>query len=441
MPEWVSNSLILVLAIVLVVLNGLYVAAEFALVKTRIGRLEQFVREKRPFAKTALWLAQRMDDSLSACQLGITMASLALGWVAEPAFAELLHPVFVWMGINSESTMHVLTFLIVFAVITSLHLVIGEQAPKFYAIRYPERVTLWCAMPLYASYVILYPFLSLLSKVTNVILRQMGLDAGSGHNQPHTEEEFRALFIEAHRHGELTTNEREMLNKIFEFDDSICRHVMVPRGDVVFFDVDFSLSQCLALARQTKHTRYPVCEDSLDDVIGVAHIKDILGLDPDEKNFNIRKIMRPPRKVPETMPISRLLKEFQITRQLMKFVVDEYGTTVGIVTLQNVLEKIVGPVDDEFDNRQPEIVPSGPGQFIVRGSTPIADVERVLGLNLDDEDVDTVSGVLVARAHKLPAAGDIIHFDGAIAEVLEVKDEKAVKIRFTINEKSAANLD
>ena len=437
MPDWLYNSLFLTLAIVLVGLNGLYVAAEFALVKVRLSRLEQMARERRPFAKTALWLAHRMDGSLSACQLGITMASLALGWVAEPAFEELLHPVFVWVGIGEHSTtITVLTFLVVFAIITSLHLVIGEQAPKIYAIRNPERMVLWCAMPLYWSYLFLYPFLVVLSRVTNVILRRIGVETSTGHDQPHTEEEFRALFVEAHRHGELTRSEQELLDKVFEFDDSICRHVMVPRGEVVIFDVGFSLEECLLLARQTKHTRYPVCQDSLDDVLGVAHIKDLLGLDPDDGDFSLKKIMRPPRKVPETMPVSRLLREFQITRQLMKFVVDEHGTIVGIVTLQNVLEKIFGPVDDEFDDRQPVIVPSGPGEFIVQGHTPISEVEKALGLNLDDEDVDTVSGVLMARSHKLPTAGDMIQFEGAFAEVLEVKDEKAVKIRFTLEDPS-----
>ena len=434
MPDWLYNSLFLTLAIVLVGLNGLYVAAEFALVKIRLSRLEQMARERRPFAKTALWLAHRMDGSLSACQLGITMASLALGWVAEPAFEALLHPVFAGIGITNESTITILTFLVVFAIITSLHLVVGEQAPKIYAIRNPERMVIWCAMPLYWSYLFLYPFLVVLSRVTNIILRRLGLETSGGHDQPHTEEELRALFVEAHRHGELTHNEQELLNKVFEFDDSICRHVMVPRGEIIVFDVEFSLADCLMLARQTKHTRYPVCQDSLDEVLGVAHIKDLLGMDPDADGFDLRDIMRPPRKVPETMPVSRLLREFQITRQLMKFVVDEHGTIVGIVTLQNVLEKIVGPVDDEFDDRQPVIVPSGPGEFIVQGSTPISDVEKAIGLNLDDEDVDTVSGVLMARSHKLPTAGDTIQFEGAVAEVLEVKDEKAVKIRFTLDD-------
>ena len=237
---------------------------------------------------------------------------------------------------------------------------------------------------------------------------------------------------EAHVHGELTRNEHSLLNAVFEFDDQICRLVMVPRNDVVYFTIDQPFAECIEIARRTKHTRYPLCDGSLDKVVGVVHMKDLVGVSPDQ-DIDLSEIARPPKKVPESMPISRVLRHFQVTHQLLALVVDEYGTVIGIVTLENVLEEIVGPVEDEFDVEEPNIVPSGPGEFIVLGSTPIREVEDAIGVNLDDEDVDTASGVLMSRAQKMLAAGDRVEFDGAVADILEVRDDRAYKIRFTLS--------
>lgn len=420
------------IALLLVALNGFFVAAEFALVKVRLSQIEQLVLAKRPFAKTARWLAQRLDESLSACQLGITMASLALGWVGEPAFAHLLHPVFESFRIESEALIHGFSFVIAFSVITALHLVVGEQAPKIFAIRKPDTMILWCAAPMKFFYVILYPFLALLNLTTSFLLARLGLEGGSEHGIPHTEEEIRALLREAHVHGYVTRAEHRLINAVFEFDDIVCRRVMVPRGEVDVLDVNDSFAESLSKAKKNKHTRYPLCDRSLDTLLGVVHMKDLLGVATDSK-FDLRDVMRPPRKVPENMPISRVLRHFQATHQLLAFVVDEYGTIIGVVTLENVLEKIVGPVDDEFDEEQPNVVEKKPGEFVVLGNTPIEEVERALNLNLDDEDVDTVAGVLMTRAQKLPEVGDKIEFDDATAEILEVKDDHAELIRITTN--------
>ena len=216
----------------------------------------------------------------------------------------------------------------------------------------------------------------------------------------------------------------------------ICRRVMVPRNDVEFLDVNWSFAECLELTKRTKHTRYPLCDGSLDKVLGVIHLKDLLGLGGDTPGVDLREFMRPSHKVPEHMPISRVLRHFQVTHQLLAFVVDEHGTMVGIVTLENVLEEIVGPVEDEFDAEEPNIVPAGPGEFIVSGSTPIAEVERSLELELDDADVDTVSGVLMSRSQKMPVTGDRVQLPGAVAEILETKGDRATRIRFIIGEKS-----
>jgi CBS domain containing-hemolysin-like protein len=431
-PPWLTDAFEIFIAVLLVVLNGFFVAAEFALVKVRVSQIDQLVAERRLFAKTAQWLAARLDASLSACQLGITMASLGLGWVGEPAFAHLITPLLEGVGVTSEAMVHGLAFIIAFSTITALHLVIGEQAPKIFAIRRPETIILWCAAPLRFFYVMLYPFLAVLNVTTAFLLRRVGLKGATGHETPHTEAEIRALLAYAHTHGHLSRSEHRLLNAVFEFDDMICRRVMVPRGEVDFFDVNTTFAECLQQAKRTKHTRYPLCDGSLDKVLGVIHLKDLLGLATEADDVDLRQYLRPARKVPESMPISKVLRHFQATHQLLAFVVDEYGTTIGIVTLENVLEKIVGSVEDEFDAEEPSITEEAPGRFIVAGSTLVEDVERALHLELGDEDMDTVAGVLMARAQRMPVVGDKIRLVGAVAEILEVQDDRATRIQFTL---------
>ena len=419
-------------ALVLVLLNGFFVAAEFALVKVRGSQLDALVREGRPFAETAQWLGRRLDASLSACQLGITMASLGLGYIAEPAFAAVFEVALESIGLHSPALIHGISFAFAFSLITALHLVIGEQAPKIFAIRRPEVMVLWCAIPLWFFYVILYPFLVALNWATLLILGLMGLKGPTEHEAPHTEAEIRTLLAESRMHGELTGTEHRLLDAVFEFDDMVCRRVMVPRSDVDLFDINQSLDECIETVRRTKHTRYPVCDGSLDDVLGVVHIKDLLGLDTD--SGNLRSVMRPPRLVPETLPISQLLRHFQATHQLMALVVDEHGTVIGIVTLENVLEEIVGPVEDEFDTEPIEIVPHGQGEFIVLGTASVDDVNRRLGLALETSDVDTFSGLLTSQAGRILEAGQRVELDGAVAEVLDVRRSRAERIRVLLED-------
>lgn len=430
-----QDALFFSAALLLVILNGFFVAAEFALVKLRPSQLEGLVREKRAFAKTAKWLADRLDGSLSACQLGITMASLGLGWVGEPAFAHLIEPVFKIVGVTSEQAVHVCAFIVAFSVITALHLVIGEQAPKIFAIRRPDQMLLWCALPMKFFYIVLFPFLVVLNWTTSWLLRKVGVDGASEHGDPHTEEEIRLLLRDAHDHGNVTRSEHRLINAVFEFDDMICRRVMVPRKEVVFFDVGQSVNECIEIAQRTQHTRYPICDGSLDKALGVIHMKDLLGISSDTTSFDISSKKRPVHKLPENMPISKVLRHFQGTHQLLAFVVDEYGSVIGIVTLENVLESIVGPVEDEFDSEAPRIHQESDGQFLVQGSTPIREVEKKLRMNLDDEDVDTLAGVLMSRSGKLPEVGDKIEFEEAFAEILEVDRDHATQVRFTIKQK------
>lgn len=433
----ISPWIMLTIAAVLVVLNGFFVAAEFALVKVRMSQIDKMVTEKKMFSKSAKWLAHRMDHSLAACQLGITMASLALGYVGEPAFAFLIRPFFEFAGVESEKMLHILAFIVSFSVITSLHLVIGEQAPKIFAIRRPQEMVRWCAPTMVFFFYLLSPFMYVLNWATEILLGWLGLGGSSGHGSVHSQEEIRALLRESHIHGQLTGSEHYLLNNVFDFDDMICRLVMVPRSDVEVLDINRPFPELLKQIKNSRHTRYPLCDSSLDTLLGLVHVKDLLGFDAEDTDVDLRSIMREPVKVPENMPISKLLKQIQNTHQLLTFVVDEYGLIIGICTLENVLEKIIGPVDDEFDAvEEPSIQKISDGEFIILGNTPVTDVEKALNMNLDDQDVDTVAGVLMSRSGKLPEKDDRVEFDGATAVVLEVKHDHAHRIRFSLDESS-----
>jgi CBS domain containing-hemolysin-like protein len=332
-----------------------------------------------------------------------------------------------------ERVIHILGFTLAFSAITGLHLVVGEQFPKIFAIRRPEMMLLWCALPLRFFYIILYPFLTVLNVVTTFLLRLVGIHGASDHEGVSTEEEIRALLREAHVHGNLTRSEHRLINNVFEFDDLIVRRVMLPRGEVSFCDVNKPIGEFRELVRQTMHTRYPVCDASLDKVLGVVHIKDLLNVSTDDEGFDVRTIMRPPKKLPETMPISRVLRHFQATHQLMAFVIDEYGTITGMVTLENVLERIVGEVDDEFDTSDPNIVPEDSGSYLVAGSTRLGELRSRLELPFDESnESDTIAGLLMDLHQKVLTQGDSIEVEGATCEVLEMKSDSATKIRIRV---------
>ena len=431
--DWKADLIKILGAALLVLLNGFFVAVEFALVKLRESRLDELVKQKRPFAETAHWLQQRLDASLSACQLGITMASLALGWVGEPAVAHLIRPVLVMLGVSREGWIHGIAFAVAFTAITSAHLVIGEQAPKIFALRRPDTMALWGALPLKIFYHLTYPFMAALNASTSFLLQLAGVDQATAHQDIPTEAEIRVLLQQARTQGYLSRAEHRLINAVFEFDDLVCRKVMQPRVDVVFIDPEKSPREIIELARTGRHSRYPVCRGSMDNVIGFVHIKDLLGLSAGE-SFDLLSIIRAPHFVPETVPISHLLRQFQASHQHMAFVVDEYGSVVGIVTLEDIVEQIVGPVEDEFDRIEPEIVPCDAGGCIVLGNVHVERLNRGMNLNLDAGIADTLSGYVMALTGKILSEGDRIELPGAVAEVLEISGNRAKKIRIILPE-------
>ncbi len=433
MPTLMTDLTNIIFAIFLVFINGFFVAAEFALVKVRPSRIDEQVEKKVPFATTALWLIQRMDATLSSCQLGITIASLGLGWIGEPAIAHLLRPLLQALGIISEVWIHGIAFVIAFTSITAGHLVFGEQAPKIYALRQPEKVLLWFAMPLKIFYFFSYPFMITLNTATSFFLKAIGVKSVSEHDVVHSEDEIKALLGLSHKHGELSKSEHRLINAVFEFDDTICRRIMKPRNDIIFFDINRSFAECQSQIKENKHSRYPLCDGSLDTVLGIVHIKDLIVVSPD-MGVSLGSIARPVQFVLETMRISRLLRQFQETHQQMALVIDEYGTVIGCATLEDVLEQIVGPVEDEFDTHIVEIESKAPGKFTVSGGTLISNVNHQLKLKLESLEAETISGLLMEKIGRVLKVGDQIELEGAMAEVLEIMGSRASRIQINLQQ-------
>tara|TARA_R110002094_G_scaffold74601_6_gene82063 strand:- start:267 stop:1361 length:1095 start_codon:yes stop_codon:yes gene_type:complete len=359
------------------------------------------------------------------------MASLALGWVGEPAFAGLVEPLLSAMGVESRAVLHTVGFIISFTVITALHLVAGEQVPKILAIRTAETLVLPLSPLLKGFYVMTYPLLVALSATTSFVLARMGVVSAGEHDETHTEDELRALMLQARVHGEVSSTEHRLIHAVFEFDDMVCRRIMLPRSDIVWIDVTATFEQCLDVVRRTKHTRYPVCDGSLDKIIGVVHLKDMLVQQGDA--FDLRAMIRPPRQVPESMSVSKLLRLFQASQQHLAFVIDEHGTVTGLVTFENVIEEIIGPVEDEFDTGNPAVVPTGEGEFLVRGAALVDEVSRKVGLRFADDKIDTMSGLLTHILQRVPEVGDIVELPGMRAHVMEVVGARATGIRLVVD--------
>jgi CBS domain containing-hemolysin-like protein len=414
------------LALLLVLLNGFFVAAEFALVKVRPTQLDAHAGTLR--GRRARHMVDHLDAYLSACQLGITLASLALGWVGEPAIAHTLEPAFAALGL-SDVWLHTTSVVIAFALITTLHIVLGEQAPKVFAIRKPEPTSLWIALPLHAFYWISFPAIWLLNRMSNASLRLVGLEpVGGGAAQE--EEEIRRLLA-SHQESRLTEHKRELLDNIFELSHRVARQVMVPRAEVVSLDTLAPIEESLEIARKTGHTRFPLCEGDLDRTIGLVHIKDLFRAKQAPKR--LEEIRREIFFIPETLSLERLLRRMRSEHLHMAAVLDEYGGVSGIVTLENVIEEIVGEIQDEFDAERPELVKVGDGVYHILGSMLIQDLEDDLDIDLGDErDEDTLAGVTLSELGRRARVGDRVTFGPLELEVLEVDRNRILSLRVTM---------
>jgi CBS domain containing-hemolysin-like protein len=384
----------ILLTLFLVALNGLFVAAEFAIVKVRASQVETKYLSGNRFAKNALHIINNLDAYLSATQLGITLASLGLGWVGEPIVAKMIGNLLEVLQISiSDKLLHQISLVTAFSLITVLHIVFGELAPKSLAIRYPERTTMLLTMPLQGFYLVFRPFIWVLNGFANFVLKMIGVPMAQ-ERDTHTEEEIRLLLQESKMSGNINTTEHELLENVFKFDDRQTEQIMTPRTRVVGIKSDATLQQALEIIMREDYSRLPVYEESLDNIIGILHAKDVI------KHLNtpeasVTSLMRKPYQISERKSINTLLREMQKERIQMAVVLDDYGGTAGIVTMEDILEEIVGDIQDEYDNEMPIVQQKSETEFIVNALANIDEVNKFLPEPLpESEDYDTVAGFI-----------------------------------------------
>lgn len=430
MPEFRFDLILLniLLVLALVLLNGFFVAAEFALVRVRASRLQQLAEEGNVRAKYALSVTRRLDSYLSATQLGITLASLALGWVGEQAVAELIvMPTLALFHMENALFAHSISFVISFVVITFLHIVLGELAPKSVAIRKPDTTSLWLAAPLLVFYKIFRPFIWVLNGAANRLVRMMGVEPAGEAELAHTEEEIRILMDQSAKSGIIDKDELALFDNVFEFSDRLAREVMVPRIDMDCLYLNQPFADSMRHVYETKHTRYPVAVEDKDRIVGFVHITDLLTADPDEEH-TLESFMRPILNVPESMEISRVLKLMQKQQMHMAIVIDEYGGTAGLLTTEDIIEEIVGELHDEFDeNERPELEKLD-DTTVVDGRMLLEDLNDLLHLDIEDDEVDSIGGWMFKHLEGIPETGKKFVHGRHEYEVAEVDRLRVVRV-------------
>jgi CBS domain containing-hemolysin-like protein len=406
--------------LVLVALNGFFVAAEFALVSVRPTRIDQLVSEGNRMARL---VRRAMDDPnffISACQVGITMASLALGWIAEPALASLFEPLFhSWFPEGSRISSHLVAGIIAYFLITLLHIVLGEQVPKMIALQRSEATAMAAVMPVRWVAIPFRPMIALLYWLTDVVLRMLGLKWQGEHSLVYSEDELKMLVTASHEKGILEESEQLMISRVFGFADIHVDEVMVPRTEMVALPADATLAEVTEIVSRAGHARYPVYDASPDDIIGVFHTKDLFKLMERGtlSRFNLRRMARAPLTVPETLPIDDLLAAMKRQRTHVAIVVDEYGGTAGMVTLEDILERIVGEVRDEFESGAEDIQPLANGEARISGLLSIDDVNAHFGLDIDDPIFNTIGGYVFGQLGRRPEIGDEVECQGLVLRV------------------------
>jgi CBS domain containing-hemolysin-like protein len=410
-----------------VFLNGFFVAAEFAIVKVRLTQIEPLAQKGNWRAKIAHNLVTHLNAYLSATQLGITMTSLALGWIGEPLVADRLFPLFKSVGIVSENLLHAVSFGVAFSIITFLHIVLGELAPKSLAILEPKRVTLWVAYPLNVFFIIFKPVIWMLNSLANLILQIFGFQTVAVSELEHSEEELRLIL--AHDKHVSTTTRNIALNAM-DFHQKQARHSMVPRKEIVALSIQAPVKDNIVVMQINKFSRFPVFIETIDNIIGIVYTKDIFKhnrhLQPD---FTLNSVLRDASFLPETATLEKVLTTILQKKTHMIILADEYGGTAGLVTLENVLEELVGSIQDEYDRETPEMVKMSENEFIVAGSITTNDVERLFEIELSPMDIRSIGGLVIEQLGHIPVVGEKMRMNGIEFTVEKVIDNVVESIR------------
>lgn len=439
-----SNEIIIIifklfLVLFLVLLNGFFVAAEFAIVKVRDTQLEPYILRGSRRGLMARGLLSNLDASLSATQLGITLASLGLGWVGEPVFAALLEPVMQWMKIESVQARHTISFIVGFSAITFMHIVVGELAPKSLAIQKPVPTTLWVSYPLRWFYRASYPFIFVLNNTSLWLLRRFGIEPVSEGEMVHSEEELRLLFSSTHEHAKGSAFGRDLVLNALDLRRRIVREVMRPRGEIVGLDTEASIEECIAVAEHSRFSRFPLCEEGNPDrTLGVVHFKDLFALrHKAQRGIDLVSVARKIIYVPETAHLDRLLPRFLERKTHFAVVVDEFGGTVGVVTMENIIEELVGQIQDEFDQEKPLISKKAEGEWEIDGALPLHELSELVTEPLKLEGFTTVSGWVTNHLGGFPRAGNVIQVGRYDLTVEDMDGMRVSRLTLRERERSA----
>ena len=417
----------LLLVIFLIAMNGFFVAAEFACVKIRPSRLETLIQEGSRQAKYAKKLTDHLDASLSVTQLGITLSPHGLGWVGEPAVATLILPITHAVGLD-DVVGHTISLALAFSIITGMHIVLGELTPKTLAIQNVEKIMLNVALPMLIFQRVMYPFVWLLNHVANWVAHRMGFQTASEGDDAHTEEEIRLLMEESHRQGLIDDTEVDFVDNVFDFTDLNVREIMTPRTDMVCLYLENTMEENIQTILEEQLTRYPICREDKDHIVGFLHVKDLMRVMAEGRKPNLRRLARKALIVPESMDVSVLLKTMQKQRSQMAIVVDEYGGTAGMVTIEDIVEEIVGDIQDEFDEERPTAERRGKRIFSVDAKMLLEELEDILEIDIEDEDVDTVGGWLYDQIGQTPRVGQMAAAGGNLFYVEEVDGVRITRV-------------
>ena len=428
--------------------NGFFVASEFAMVKVRKTRIEQLVNEGNHNAKIALEAIKDLDKFIAAVQLGVTISSIGLGWVGEGTLAHLIEPVFAYLpGISQTIATHTVCVSIAFALITFFHVVIGELIPKSIALEFTEKTALVVAKPMQIITFIFNPFIWMLNGFGNLVLKAFNIPHTHKGSLVHSTEELDMLVNASYNGGVLNETEKEMLHNVFKFSDLTAKQVMIPRTDMVCIPIDMPMEELNKLAAENQYTRYPVYEDDIDHITGLVHVKDLYSLSIKDEVCPIAKIQREVLMVPETITMDNLVLEFKKRKGQMAIVIDEFGGTSGLITLEDVLEEIFGEVQDEFDEEEEcDIKEVAPNTYLANSMMRVDEFAEFFQIDekeIDDEDIDTIGGLVVKLLGRLAEVNDTVSINNITFVVKEVDGARITKLEIikTIAEPSPEEVE
>lgn len=424
----IQSYVMLLTALILVLMNGFFVLSEFAIVKVRKTKLEEFVKQGRKSAVLALKMSNSLDTYLSATQLGITFSSLALGWIGEPALARLIESNVSFLA-NNPVLLHTISFTIAFSIVTFLHVVFGEIVPKSIAIAKAEVMVLYIARPLYIFWLIFYPLIRFFDIVAAAVLRALGVKPATEHELAHSEEELRIIVNESFKGGHIDSVESEIIKNAVDFSETVAKEIMTPRKDMICLNSEKSFEENIKRVTSTKHTRYPYCHGGKDNIVGMVHTRDLLNNALENKEIDISKLVRPIIMVPENTSISSILTRMNKSRIHLALVVDEYGGTSGLITMDDIIEEIIGETTDEHDPKNETIKKIDENKYELDGMVNIEKVEEILDINFDDDKVSvTIGGRIFNLIGRLPIAGETIEDKDCTYKIIEVGSNRIKRI-------------